>query len=1522
MPWYQRYPEELRRLLMGEPGQDTAIAHALGQEQVKPQFQPQPYERPIISFEGSPTLTRAALTSVAPTYAWSPDPDLARGVGKAMTGMTTGPNVGLLVGTAGLSELPVLGQAANAYFTEEMLRQAAQQAPQVKEAMDRGDYATAKELATEMGFNLAMGGAGAVHAVKGAARIPGQIRELATREAQARGEFRPTTGQPAPPPAEPGPTTGVPPPQPEAVEPTKTSRPGPRTPVPPTAAAATVPEAPQTLDIQFSQLNQGLRKAVMVPKENASYRPPSLEPGISRKADPYGNIFYYDTQQGVTAGQVLAASKNNTLPELLGGPGGMGAPDKSVLPPNAPVVTAKAADGTEVQSTATTPERVGETATATQPLVPEGGALEVKAPQEAIRDRLAAPGESVPAPNISTIEPTVPPKPGQELFRGAWEVPLNEKGVAEAQDAAQRTAGMWDEIHASPMGRAQETAGIVAGTNPQAVIHPPNPALAPWTLGEHEGNAVTPERIADLNDHIVNRPDEPLGGVGQHSGRPGESFNDFFHPLIRQLLDEVRGYQEGQRILNVTHYRDIRAIQAALRAEHGEPFDADFMTAKGDEKPGDLFYFDTHTGDLVPATDASKPGIYFLRHGETMANEGAGSQGVNRGQIGGKSGGIGPPSPETLGAPAPLGGEIPANIRPETVPASRQLAAPAPLGETTGTPPPPRPDAFSQFLTSEEGSFNPQFVKDALAEPIALKTKRDQMMNFLKAREGTPSQKKMGQRAIEYLVGQRDWFLTKSMQILDMAKKFVPDENERKALALMRDFQNRPGELKQWRDLTHPNLYHVGRGQAGPANLDAVKRIEALRPVIDLALNPTPGMQRANIVLDSFSNLTLAVGKKLGWLDSRLTPEEYVPHILDSREDVLENPYTQERATGSAVAGKISRSFAHGKERKAYDTLLDAIADGARPKTLDAIDAFSVYADKFSTKRATEMWKDTMLQNGFAKWGGMDRPVEGWEVFAPQGNLFKIPYARLNKKGEPVPGLQQLWGPKFMVDAMKPVTDPNYMLRMPWLQKTYLWQQYVKSINLAWSFFHPKALELMAASNMGPEGTYRAHMLDLDSKDAKDLEQDGAMHGLTTAIQGKVIDAYRRLAPGSIPHWGEIITSAPGLKQMNKVAEATTELTFGVMQRKFKIWDYGRQTAKWIADHPNATPQELSDAKTSIARQVNAVYGGLNWETLGWSRQALTLARLGLLAPDWTFSNFMNVGQAFEGGWKGATHQAAKAVGINAPKSWESSPAGNSARLFWIRTMLGGIAATQLMSVALTGKPSKRPTQVYLGTDPEGKEVYQNWFFAGAPGDLVNMMSKMKEGGGFHGPAMWLANKLTPITRAALQQYTGKTYVGKDIASKDMDFLPKTVRQGAYALREISPIPFSASSAYDMLTSGGPERKPVEYISTLLGGQPASHVVPEGMKMTSKGLRPEKPKTKISQFQQMWSGRVYVPEAKSLERMDLTNALRAYDSVSDADREKLKAIMRGKVYRARSQPSQWTPDAKSLAMKHFNVGPY
>lgn len=184
------------------------------------------------------------------------------------------------------------------------------------------------------------------------------------------------------------------------------------TPDPPTAAVPTEPESPETIAIQTQQLALGGRAAVMLPKGTAA--PDVYPPGTSVTADQFGNIYLF--RPDLTSGaEIRKAAKNDELPQVLGsadpaaggGRVGMGTVDKSKLAGDPVAVVADAADGTEVQATATDGKHLPATLAATRKLTPKRGRVSVTktAPVVISRRQSALARMSRPRPLADLAQP-------------------------------------------------------------------------------------------------------------------------------------------------------------------------------------------------------------------------------------------------------------------------------------------------------------------------------------------------------------------------------------------------------------------------------------------------------------------------------------------------------------------------------------------------------------------------------------------------------------------------------------------------------------------------------------------------------------------------------------------------------------------------------------------------------------------------------------------------------------------------------------------------------------------------------------------------------------------------------------------------------------------------------------------------------------------------------------------------------------------------------------------------------------
>lgn len=339
---------------------------------------------------------------------------------------------------------------------------------------------------------------------------------------------------PAPPPE--------PAPAPEPPKPSSVKRVSPATPNPPTAALPTAPESPETIAIQLQQLGThgapvgpDQRKAVMFPKGTpVDY---SSLVGLSITHDPYGNTYAYRPDL-ITDSEIRSAARNNRLPEVLGGPAGMGAPDKTALQGEPVAVVSMAPDGTEVQTTATDAQSLPQTVTATHAVTPPGGTVHVMPPASVVEERIqnspesqtmsvsvaARPEPSQTLPNSPVESQTLPPPPGfkqrEQPLRG--EVAPSTR-VLKIVNGPEGTQAEVADINGkfSVIVRDNDSGGVLG--NPRifptreaaeayadtiAPTHPEQPAGTKFT-NTYIRTPATPEHVGDSTDIEVEGRSQP-----------------------------------------------------------------------------------------------------------------------------------------------------------------------------------------------------------------------------------------------------------------------------------------------------------------------------------------------------------------------------------------------------------------------------------------------------------------------------------------------------------------------------------------------------------------------------------------------------------------------------------------------------------------------------------------------------------------------------------------------------------------------------------------------------------------------------------------------------------------------------------------------------------------------------------------------------------------------------------------------------------------------------------------------------
>lgn len=226
----------------------------------------------------------------------------------------------------------------------------------------------------------------------------------------------------------------------------------------------------------------------------------------------------------------------------------------------------------------------------------------------------------------------------EDVIRGSTNIPLAPDGEMQAQKLANDMPGLFNKIYYSPLVRGQQTAQVLAQTNPQAGPPQPKPGLVPWNLGSFEGQP-TKNVINIIHHYLESNPDVPIPGAGIQSGTPGESFNTFRQRGIgafQELLNEAQ-QNPTARIAAITHYRDVKLAKAWAKAggkPDGEIAPNEMIShAGGSDDTGSIHHLGTGPDGKLAVTEV-KPsqnlgaGVFLIRHGKTAWNGPSSAAGV------------------------------------------------------------------------------------------------------------------------------------------------------------------------------------------------------------------------------------------------------------------------------------------------------------------------------------------------------------------------------------------------------------------------------------------------------------------------------------------------------------------------------------------------------------------------------------------------------------------------------------------------------------------------------------------------------------------------------------------------------------------------------------------------------------------------------------------------------------------------------------------------------------------------------
>src|ERR1700690_186979 len=158
-----------------------------------------------------------------------------------------------------------------------------------------------------------------------------------------------------------------------------------------------------------------------------------------------------------------------------------------------------------------------------------------------------------------------------ERLRGWMDVPLDEQGLREAEETAQRLVQYpVEHIYSSDLYRARQTADAVAKATLAPILHTSD--LRPWNVGKLAGQRV--RDILPILRQLELDPSQPAP--------EGESFLQFCDRYSRKLeeLLDIANRAKGC-VVAVTHVRNLLAAPILLHGGDKRPIRGSGRPTKG-----------------------------------------------------------------------------------------------------------------------------------------------------------------------------------------------------------------------------------------------------------------------------------------------------------------------------------------------------------------------------------------------------------------------------------------------------------------------------------------------------------------------------------------------------------------------------------------------------------------------------------------------------------------------------------------------------------------------------------------------------------------------------------------------------------------------------------------------------------------------------------------------------------------------------------------------------------------------------
>jgi hypothetical protein len=504
-----------------------------------------------------------------------------------------------------------------------------------------------------------------------------------------------------------------------------------------------------------------------------------------------------------------------------------------------------------------------------------------------------------------------------------------------------------------------------------------------------------------------------------------------------------------------------------------------------------------------------------------------------------------------------------------------------------------------------------------------------------------------------------------------------------------------------------------------------------------------------------------------------------IKSVRENYQNRIYNPEPPRDYVKTETKQGLKQGTSHSKQR-VFDTEFQAAQAGKTFATTDVADALSIHNEEMARVNTARSMADAMAENGLGAW--KKEVPDGW---AQVGTLEKrVPIkdkngeAVIGEDGNQVVSSSKFVAPEGIAKGLSAIADPNFTKKIDALRNLQKYQGLAKTLNLSFSFFHHLSEAAVTLYQGGVGALMNVGKMDqaLGSQDFRDIEQDFVKHTGMTSMVDTNMDILRNLVENK-QDWFSKLTNKPGLKQVLETAEKGGNFLFGKFQRYIKVMDYGRKMSNWIADNPEATNAEVKAAKVGFAKEINAAYGGLNWEAMGMTKSNISLLRLGLLAPDWTISNGLLLKYALGGG-----------------------TAGKASRAHLITALVGGMVLTEGINKMLTGHFTDENKEGHKLEIEIAPNVYVS-LLRGGIGDISKLYSMLQDSGA-KGAFRFAQGKLAPIPRGALSALSGIEYTGRSIYKNH----PKHPAIGntydfiKAMFLNMSPLPFGASNAIQYLS--------------------------------------------------------------------------------------------------------------------------